>query len=335
MEKHPNRNTQKKPLIPVSERRHYKNQPLVSVHMMSYNHEKFIGKAIQGVLSQQVNFPVEIVISDDCSTDNTQKIIMEYAERYPGIVKPVLRFKNLGGRDNFRDTFDYCHGKYIAICEGDDYWVHPQKLQKQVDFLESHPDFTMTCGGFRSLQDGEVHSEFIEEKLALQSENEEGFEFDLDSMKNSWLTKTLTLLFRKSAYKRDEVLKYEYFRDVHLNYHLLKTGKGFYFTEIFGVYNMHEGGVHSLVSANKKFDINYKIYKELYEANHDDYTRFKLVKAIAFKLQLKENKNIKLLLESLRYLRSSSELKFLLKNFVKNGILENIFRQKGGTPQMG
>lgn len=114
---------------------------LVSVHMITYNHEKYIAQAIEGVLMQETTFDYELVISDDSSPDNTLNIIKEYQERYPKIIRIIHREKNLGSMKNFFDTFNYCNGKYIAICEGDDYWTHPLKLQKQVVFLEKNEDY--------------------------------------------------------------------------------------------------------------------------------------------------------------------------------------------------
>jgi len=111
----------------------------VSVHMITYNHQDYVKDAIEGVLMQKTDFPVELMISDDCSTDNTREIIARYAAKYPKVIKPVFRERNLGSMRNFVDTFQYCTGTYIAMCEGDDYWTDPLKLQKQVDFLKRNP----------------------------------------------------------------------------------------------------------------------------------------------------------------------------------------------------
>lgn len=119
--------------------------PLVSVRMITYNHEKFIVQAIEGVLMQKTSFPFELIIGEDCSTDRTREIVVDYANRYPEIIKPILHEKNVGMKANGRATREASTGKYVALCEGDDYWIDPLKLQKQVDFMESHPDFNMCC----------------------------------------------------------------------------------------------------------------------------------------------------------------------------------------------
>lgn len=116
----------------------------VSVCMITYNHERFIAQAIEGVMMQQTNFPVQLIIGEDCSTDRTRQICIAYQQKYPDRITLRLPEKNLGGMNNFLENLDACLDgfKYVAMCEGDDYWIDPLKLQKQVDYLESHPD----CG---------------------------------------------------------------------------------------------------------------------------------------------------------------------------------------------
>ncbi len=117
-------------------------EPLVSVMMITYNHAPFIAQAIQGVLQQKVNFPFELVIGEDCSTDGTREIVFEYQKKFPDIIRVITSDRNVGSKKNAKRTGQACRGKYIAYCEGDDYWHHPSKLQKQADYLESHPE----CG---------------------------------------------------------------------------------------------------------------------------------------------------------------------------------------------
>jgi glycosyltransferase involved in cell wall biosynthesis len=112
----------------------------VSVAMITYNHEEFIAKALDSVLMQRTNFDYEIVIGEDCSTDNTRNIIIDYQKRHPDKFRLLLNEKNLGMHRNAAQVHHACKGEYIALLEGDDYWTSPHKLQKQVDFLESHPE---------------------------------------------------------------------------------------------------------------------------------------------------------------------------------------------------
>ena len=114
---------------------------MVSVCMITYNHESYIAQAIEGVLMQKTNFQIELVIGEDCSGDKTREICKTYKEKYPDLCKLRLQDKNIGMMDNFIENLKSCTGKYIALCEGDDYWTDPLKLQKQVDFLEQNPDY--------------------------------------------------------------------------------------------------------------------------------------------------------------------------------------------------
>lgn len=116
----------------------------VSVTILTYNQVAFIGKTIESALNQVTNFDYEILVGDDCSTDGAQEVILDYQKRYPDKVKAVLHNKNLGqnGLFNTIETLKLAKGKYIAPLDGDDYWTSPDKLQKQVDFMESHLDFS-------------------------------------------------------------------------------------------------------------------------------------------------------------------------------------------------
>ena len=122
--------------------------PVVSIVCITYNHEKFISEAIDSFLMQETNFPFEIILGEDCSTDNTAEIVKKYTEEYPDIIKSVLRESNIGMNLNFKQSFEKSIGKYIALCEGDDYWTDPLKLQNQVDFLEKNEEYGMVHTNF-------------------------------------------------------------------------------------------------------------------------------------------------------------------------------------------
>jgi len=115
----------------------------VSIFMLTYNQENFIAQAIEGVLMQETSFTYQLVIGEDCSTDRTREICKEYADKYPEKIKLLLNEKNIGLGANYVKTYAKCTGKYVAICDGDDYWTDPLKLQKQVDFLEQTKDFSL------------------------------------------------------------------------------------------------------------------------------------------------------------------------------------------------
>ncbi|MEZ4781129.1 MAG: glycosyltransferase [Flavobacteriaceae bacterium] len=123
---------------------HTLENPLVSVVVGVYNHERFIKLCLNGILMQKTDFKYEIILGEDASTDGTREICKEYAKRFPDKIKLFLRSRkdviyingNATGRYNFIENLKACQGKYIALCDGDDYWTDPLKLQKQVDFLK-------------------------------------------------------------------------------------------------------------------------------------------------------------------------------------------------------
>jgi glycosyltransferase involved in cell wall biosynthesis len=122
------------------------NVPLVSIASITYNHESYIRQCIEGFLMQKTTFPIEIIIHDDASTDNTAVILQEYTLKYPDLIFPIFQKKNQfsqGINPGVKFVFPKCKGKYIAICEGDDYWTAPYKLQKQVDFLEGNVGYSI------------------------------------------------------------------------------------------------------------------------------------------------------------------------------------------------
>lgn len=127
-------------------------KPLVSISCITYNHKDYIIDTLNGFLMQKTNFPFEVLIHDDCSTDGTTEIIREYAKKYPEIIKPMYERENQyqHGKPFGSEVWNYprAKGKYIALCEGDDYWIDPYKLQKQVDFLEANPDYGMCYTNF-------------------------------------------------------------------------------------------------------------------------------------------------------------------------------------------
>ncbi|MDN5307379.1 MAG: hypothetical protein PWP16_742 [Eubacteriaceae bacterium] len=141
--------------IPVTEQKWDENTiPLVSISCITYNHENFIRDAIEGFLMQRTTFPVEILIHDDASTDKTAEIVREYEQKFPQLIKPIYQTENQYSKGKkISATYNYprAKGKYIALCEGDDYWTDPLKLQKQVDFMEANPEYGMCYTSFNIL----------------------------------------------------------------------------------------------------------------------------------------------------------------------------------------
>lgn len=118
--------------------------PKLSIVSTTHNQEAYVRQAFDSFVAQQTDFPVEVVVADDASTDSTPAIIKEYADRHPGLFRPILRPENLGLNANLTGALSAARGEYVALCEGDDYWIDPLKLSKQVAFLDRHPE-TAVC----------------------------------------------------------------------------------------------------------------------------------------------------------------------------------------------
>ena len=137
-----------------------RNPPKVSVVTTTHNQEAYVHDAFDSFVAQQIDFPMEIIVADDASTDATPAIIQEYADRYPHLFRPILRPKNLGLNRNLVDALSRARGTYIALCEGDDYWIDPLKLSKQVAFLDRHPKTAVCFHPVRTIwEDGRVEDQ--------------------------------------------------------------------------------------------------------------------------------------------------------------------------------
>lgn len=237
--------------------------PLVSIVCTTFNHQDFIGQTLEGFLIQETKFPFEIIVHDDASTDNTANIVKEFAAKYPLIIKTILQKENQYSKKEVNIwsdfTFPETKGKYIALCEGDDYWIDPLKLQKQVDFLEKHDDYAITWTDFLMKKGNDLVSNDFKDLLP------EIYTIDFDNLFNPYCTFTLTSLFRKNAVDPLDYKKFVYGKDNTLYALVLCNGKGAYMNFQSSVYRWHAGGVYSL---QKPFIQRYSSYlniKEIYD----------------------------------------------------------------------
>lgn len=245
-------------------------EPLVSICCITYNHEKFIGQAVEGFLMQKTSFPIEILIHDDASTDKTADIIRSYELKYPDKIKAIYQTENqfTKGIDiGLTYQFPLAKGKYLAICEGDDYWTDPNKLQKQVDFLESHPDYALCFHRYSILE--EQTGTFKEDDCGylFANKKKEGVDIDTEQFLKSWITQPLTILFHKDCLDLSVFKKYKVTRDMQLIYHLMQKGKAYIMVFNGGVYRMHTGGIHSKAAIEKQVQIALDVSGELYRVN--------------------------------------------------------------------
>lgn len=146
------------------------NKPKISACLITFNHENFIRECLEGAISQIGDFDYEIIIGDDCSSDNTKQICLEYSTKYPNLIKYTKRNNNLGMIGNWIATISECSANYIALCEGDDYWTDPYKLKKQVDFLEANSDYVLS---FHKVKILKPSGEFVDDFITNVPENYE------------------------------------------------------------------------------------------------------------------------------------------------------------------
>lgn len=167
---------------------------LVSVNCAVYNHAPYLRQCLDGFIMQKTDFCFEVIVHDDVSTDGSVEIIKEYADKYPDIIKPIYEIENQYSKHDGsvrRIMLNASSGKYIAMCEGDDYWIDPCKLQKQVDFMESHPDY------------GLCHTMFQSEpirRITTQIPQNEQDNYLVDLVQGRYRIGTLTVLYRKDTY---------------------------------------------------------------------------------------------------------------------------------------
>ncbi|MFB9864461.1 glycosyltransferase [Rufibacter immobilis] len=228
--------------------------------MITYNHGQFISDAIEGVLMQQTSFDYELVVGEDCSTDNTRAILLDYKKKYPNKIRLLLPEKQLGMMSNFTTTLDACTGDYIALCEGDDYWIDSLKLQKQVDFLESHYEYVLS-----------FHNAFLVNGKEGKQPTKTFFDykkddFMIEDLFKSWLIPTASVVFRRSAL---QTFPDWYLRapvgDTPLFMILASSGRLKLLESVMSVYRNHPGGVTK--------SINYDFWDKL-AVMYDDIDKF-------------------------------------------------------------
>ena len=245
-------------------------ETLLSVVLLTYNHAPYITDCIEGVLAQKVSFPIEVIIAEDCSTDGTRKICEEYARKYPNLIRLIEYGENVGAVANEQRALLAAKGKYIATCEGDDYWTDADKLQKQVDFLESNPDYSVCFHRYRKLHcnDGSWETDGCD-NLFSECPSDDSIEISMHQFMHQWCTQYLTMVFRKDRYDFDAYKRYQYFRDTHQVYHLIKNGRCRLFAFNGGVYRMTGSGEYTNRDAYRKELMTLEVDKELWKINKD------------------------------------------------------------------
>ncbi len=248
--------------------------PLVTIKCMVYNHEKFLRQCLDGFVMQKTTFPFEAIVHDDASTDGSAAIIREYAEKYPDIIKPIYETENQyskkdGSIHRIIEAAAHPDSKYFAFCEGDDYWTDPDKLQLQVDFLESHPDFSICSHDYIDYFE-ETHKFDKLSKWGKTLGDNRGKDdivvYSLEDYHKNWWTQPLTCVYRRGNYREELAGKgYSFIKDYNYYYYVLKHGKGALINRLMGVYRRQSGGVWSslqrLEQCRKGAEFAFELYK--------------------------------------------------------------------------
>lgn len=243
----------------------------VSVIVITYGHEKYIGQAIEGILMQECGFEVELIIADDCSPDDTESVVKQYIENHPRghWIRYTKHIKNKGMQPNFAWAYAQARGKYIALCEGDDYWIEKTKLQKQVSFLQENDGYIL-CGHrvHKLLFDG--HLEESRAQTPVSFSQSQLFDFHIP---------TLSAVFHRIPLEFPDTFNSSPAGDFFLWVLLGSAGRFYLFDEAMAIYRMNESGNWSTLSPTAKLKIS--LQTKLLAANFMlewELAHFKLLK---------------------------------------------------------
>ena len=237
----------------------HSSKPKLSIVCVTFNHAKYIKDALEGFIRQKTNFPFEVIIHDDASTDGTTEIIKEYEHKYPNIIKPIYQTENQWRKaKTMSKTFIYPHikGEYVAFCEGDDYWTDENKLQKQVDFLEAHPDYTICFHPVNVIwEDNRAEATIFPSAKSLQKTGN----LDFSSLLKGNFIQTNSVVYRwrfhKDSYDLipDNILPGDWF--LHLLH--AQIGKIGFINDVMAVYRRNSGGIWTEAGQSAKWFCSY------------------------------------------------------------------------------
>lgn len=301
---------------------------ILSICCVTYNHEKYIAQCLDGFVMQKTNFDFEILVHEDASTDKTAKILRDYELKYPNLFRCVYQTENQFYKQNVLTDilFPMAKGKYIALCEGDDYWTDPLKLQKQVDFLEKNKEFVISCHNSNIVNfDGSLNRIF----------NEKGSPEITDTnyiLRSSWYIPTASIVFKNENL---ELPKW-FYKGLNGDYmlQLILTSKGglvHYEKEIMSSYRLHNVGLsnifkkknvfnYSMLYINKEFNkFSQGLYYEAIRENIADYTF-----SILYSTPILSNEFWRVTINLIWFNRglSKKHCKILLKRIIPKRIVE-------------
>jgi|AntAceMinimDraft_16_1070373.scaffolds.fasta_scaffold04395_7 glycosyltransferase involved in cell wall biosynthesis len=314
------------------------NKLLLNIGILTYNHEKFIAKAIDSILMQKVNFDYNIIISDDASTDKTQDILKDYQKKYPDKINLIFSEKNQGVFKSAEKIINSFKAKYIAILEGDDYWIYDKKLQTQIDFLETNPDYNGCFHDAKIINTEPANKQTEEQSLKefkyYSQSNKYKSDFYPQDLVQRNIIPTGSFVFRN----KDLSSFIQIFKGTTLSLSwavelfIIKNNKFKYFNELWSVYNEHSKGVSKTKELNAFKKSNIEILKKILNYDYYKFFRKDVYKSISNEylqilLNPKTNKyskkdfrkilfqyfcySIKAVISELRYFRKDYKKKYL------------------------
>ncbi len=263
--------SEKESTNPVQSNRSATTTPLVDINLVTYNHEKFIAQAIESVLEQETDFEYRLIIGDDCSTDNTQQIIRKYAQQYPRRIQVLLNREHRGIEHKDRvgiEVFRLNKAKYVALLDGDDYWTAPDKLQKQVEFLEARPECAI-C--FHNVE--MFHENHIGEPRNMCPPEQKRFS-TLEDLIRGIAIPTCSIMFRRGVIEKLPGWFHEIkMGDWALNILIAQFGSAGYLSDVMAAYRVHESGEWSRLSLIQKAQETINFFQQLDEHLKFQYHR--------------------------------------------------------------
>lgn len=236
------------------------NQPLVSICVITYNHKAYIEQALESILAQKTNFEFEIVIGEDKSTDDTLAICRAYSEKYPHIIRLLDTRQNIGVVPNFIRTANACKGKYIAVLEGDDYWIDDYKLQKQADVLEQDTERTICFTGRKEYYEAENHFDIITDD---RGDNR----FYVEDFAKDTFFHLSSVLFRKPTtpqwFDRFQHFKGLYDRPLYVSLLAESEGYAYKIKDICSVYRLNNNSTFTPLAAMKRNNMVADMYANI------------------------------------------------------------------------
>lgn len=267
--------------------------PTVSIQVLVYNHEPYLRQCLDGIVKQKTKFNFEAIVHDDASSDKSADIIRDYANKYPNIIKPIYETENqyINGYEHMgKILLPYIRGKYVAFCEGDDYWTDPNKLQQQVEIMESHPECYMCLHRVDSVQeDGSpINYPFP------RNEMKTGIINSRQLVKLTWIFQTTCFMFRREVYElfRNQPLTIKKvlreFEDLKLYFFFANLGPAYYLNKSMSVHRDSSKGSWSLKQKEKSKTAKLKTFNEIIEFYklYDEYTHKKYHDILDYRINI-------------------------------------------------